>query len=262
MITVLTPTYNRAHTLMRVYESLSAQTDFDFEWLVVDDGSTDDTAILLNNLIPQAPFGMRIVTQENCGKHVAINTGSRTAQGEWILILDSDDALVPTAIATIITEIAGNPGPDILGICFRKARFDGGLVGNSDVREPRLFLHPTEAGRVFQGDLAYVFRRSAMQARPFPVIPGENFFPELYVWNKIGDDGRILFVSNQALYLCEYLPDGYSANFARILKRNPRGFLIYYRVQLFRERSMTRKVKCLVRSMQCLGYMLVKRARA
>jgi len=261
MITVLTPTYNRAHTLIRVYQSLSAQTDLRFEWLVVDDGSTDETQGLLKSLLPQASFAMRIVGQANGGKHVAINTGSRLAQGEWILILDSDDALTSDAIATVNTEIVRNPGPDILGVCFRKAFFDGELIGEKDVQTSPLFLHPTEAGELFKGDLAYIFRRSSLQSRPFPIILGERFVPELYIWNKIGDDGKILFFPDKAIYLCDYMPDGYSANFSKNLQRNPKGFLIYYRSQFCRERSMLRKLKCLIRSLQCFCYVLLNKVK-
>jgi len=262
MITVLTPTWNRAHTLKRVYESLCAQTDARFEWLVVDDGSTDGTAALLEQLQADARFPVRIVSQPNGGKHVAINAGGAQSAGEWVLILDSDDALVPEAVAAVHREIARDPGPDVSGLCFRKAYFDGRIVGRTDVREARLFLHPTRAGQLFKGDLAYVFRRSALRSHPFPVIPGEKFFPELYVWNLIGDDGRILFFPHEAIYLCEYLPDGYSANFPRVLKGSPRGFFIYYRAQVRREATLLRKVKCAVRALQCLGYGLVKRMRS
>lgn len=262
MITVLTPTYNRAHTLSRVYDSLCAQTAVDFEWLVVDDGSTDETHDLVRNMRAQACFEVVIVGQVNSGKHVAINTGSRMAQGEWILILDSDDALVPAAIATINEAITTIRNPDLVGICFRKAYFGGEIVGHIHVGAPRLFLHPTEAGELFGGDLAYVFRRASLRSHPFPIIIGETFFPELYVWNQIGDDGTIVFFADEAIYLCEYLPDGYSANFATNLKRNPKGFLTYYRAQMFRERTMVRKVKCFVRALQCAYFVFVNMVRS
>jgi len=261
MITVLTPTYNRAHTLERAFKSLCAQTDARFEWLVVDDGSTDGTSDLLAELRRQVPFEMRTACQRNGGKHTAINHGCRLAQGEWVLILDSDDALVRDAIATVSKAIDESGEKSPLGLCFRKTYFDGRLVGvPSD--ESRLYLHPTQASELFRGDLAYVFRRSALRSFPFPVIPDENFFPELYVWNQIGDQGRILFFPSKAIYLCDYLADGYSANFKRNLARNPRGFLIYYRAQLRRETNMVRRLKCFVRAMQCLGYIYARKARS
>ncbi|MDO9172346.1 MAG: glycosyltransferase family 2 protein, partial [bacterium] len=89
----------------------------------------------------------------------------------------------------------------------------------------------------------------------------EKFFPELYVWNRIGDDGPILFFADETIYRCEYLPDGYTANFMRILKRNPRGLLVYYRDQYSRERAPIRKLKCLVRALQCSWYVFAGRVR-
>lgn len=96
--TVFTPTFNRAHTLARVFDSLKAQTWSDFEWLVVDDGSTDDTQVLLKKFQAQASFPMRIFLQPNAGKHVAWNRAVREARGRFFLVLDSDDACVPTAL--------------------------------------------------------------------------------------------------------------------------------------------------------------------
>ena len=95
MITVFTPTYNRAYTLKRLFESLQDQTFRDFEWLVVDDGSTDNTQELLADMQDNATFPMRVFRQENSGKHIAINLGAREAAGEWFFIVDSDDSLPP-----------------------------------------------------------------------------------------------------------------------------------------------------------------------
>ncbi|MFM9434988.1 O18-antigen biosynthesis glycosyltransferase [Janthinobacterium sp. CG_23.3] len=259
MITVLTPTYNRAYILERVFQCLQQQTDRQFEWLVVDDGSTDATEELVRGWTGQADFSVRYVHQKNGGKHIAINTGAVQAAGDWVLILDSDDALSDDAIAAIRLAIADHAAPDLAGVCFRKSHFSGGLIGESKPLEPKQFLHPTAAGHLLKGDLAYVFKRSSLLAHPFPVIPGEQFVPELYIWNKIGDAGRILFMTMQSIYLCDYLPDGYSKNFLQNLRRNPQGFLTYYRSQFSREKIGLQKLKCAVRSLQCLYYALMKK---
>jgi glycosyltransferase involved in cell wall biosynthesis len=259
MITVLTPTYNRSHTIERVFESLLHQTDKRFEWLVIDDGSTDDTHTLIQKLSTQADFKVRYFHQTNAGKHIAINKGTTLAETDWIFILDSDDALTPDAIATAQQELADHAEDMLLGICFRKAFFNGLLIGEKQELPAELYLHPTEAGKLLKGDLAYIFRRSALLAHPFPVISGEKFVPELYIWNKIGDDGKILFMTKKYIYLCEYLADGYSNNFTNNLKRNPRGFLIYYRSQFSREKLSVSKIKCAIRSLQCWYYANRKR---
>ncbi len=98
LFTVLTPTFNRAHTLPRVWESLRAQTFDAFEWVVVDDGSSDGTADLIAGWAAEAQFPVRYVRQENKGKHVAMNRGVAVSAGELIVSLDSDDACIPTAL--------------------------------------------------------------------------------------------------------------------------------------------------------------------
>ena len=112
---------------------------------------------------------------------------------------------------------------------------------------------------MFKGDLAYVFKRRVMQLEPFPIIAGEKFVPELFVWNRIGDIGRILFFPTLAIYCCEYLEDGYSANFKQNLRRNPRGFLLFYMAQFQREKSIYGQVKCVIRSLQCTWYSMLNR---
>lgn len=261
MITVLTPSFNRAHTLPRVYASLLEQTDRRFEWLIIDDGSTDNTGTWVQDIIDQADFKIRYVPQQNGGKHVAINTGAVMAETDWILILDSDDALTPDAIATVVRGLSEHSHQQLAGLCFRKGYFDGKIIGQTRAIAPELLMHPTAAGKLLQGDLAYIFRRSALLSHPFPVIKGEKFVPELYIWNKIGDDGPILFFTQKSIYLCEYLDDGYSKNFLRNLKRNPRGFLLYYRAQFFREKIGIHKLKCAIRSMQCCYYAVAKRSK-
>src|SRR3954466_3782814 len=96
--TVFTPSYNRAHLLPRVYESLEKQTFRDFEWLVVDDGSKDNTAQVIKELAAKASFPVRYVAKPNGGKPTAVNRGAQEAQGRLITILDSDDWFKPEAL--------------------------------------------------------------------------------------------------------------------------------------------------------------------
>src|SRR5690606_10356273 len=104
------------------------------------------------------------------------------------------------------------------------------------------------------GDLAYIFRRDVMASLPFPVIEGEKFVPELYIWNQIGDRGDIRFYLDKAIYRCDYLPDGYSHNFRAQLKRHPRGFFLFYSSQIAREPGWWGKAKAATRAIQCSGY--------
>ncbi len=256
MITVLTPTYNRSHTLPRLYESLCNQESKNFEWVVVDDGSTDNTQALLFDLAKSASFTIQIISQPNSGKHVAVNTGVSVATGDWIFIVDSDDALTPDAIGTIEVALNNFSSDNLVGLCFRRAYFDGRIIGNKIEGPSAIKLTPTKAGALFQGDLAYVFKRDSMLKHPFPVIRGEKFVPELYIWNKISDEGDIYFFGDKYIYFCEYLPDGYSHNFSKNLRRNPQGFMLFYRSQISREDKIIRKIKCTIRMVQCYLYIL------
>lgn len=259
MITVLTPTFNRAHTLPRLFESLQAQSMKSFEWLVIDDGSTDKTKKLVSRLAASHSVPTRYILQNNGGKHAALNTGAKHALGAWTLIVDSDDALTPDAIEMASKEIEALGDSNITGICFRKTYFDQSLIGKDRSADRPRLMHPTAAGRYFGGDLAYIFRTEKLRAHPFPVHEGEKFVPELYIWNQIGDEGPIWYLPQKAIYLCEYLPDGYTANFKTQLKKNPRGFGLYYRTQITRERSWLAKAKCSIRAMQCLFYSVTRR---
>src|SRR5262249_2422136 len=98
LFTVFTPTYNRAHTLHRVFDSLCAQTLRDFEWLVIDDGSSDSTRELIDNWTKSAHFTIRYIKQDHSGKHIAHNCAVREARGQFFLTLDSDDACTPQAL--------------------------------------------------------------------------------------------------------------------------------------------------------------------
>lgn len=258
MISIVTPTYNRSHTLRRLFDSLNAQDCLGFEWLIVDDGSTDDTQRLCEEFKASAKFELKILVQKNSGKHVAVNLGCDNAVSEWIIIVDSDDALPCDAVSNIVRKIKFNNDIATVGLCFRKAHMDGALVGSSVDLPDGIIMAPSEAGSIFKGDLAYVFRREAHLRFPFPVVFGEKFVPEQFIWNKISDLGNIVFFPTTVVYLCEYLPDGYSANFATNLKLNPRGFFMFYYAQVFREKRVILKVKCVVRCFQCFIYMLIR----
>ena len=134
IFTVFTPTFNRAHTLHRVYTSLCEQTFTDFEWLVVDDGSEDDTQALITKLKKEAPFPVRYKKQQNSGKHVAINHGVILARGAFFIIADSDDEFLPDALQILYDEwMRGDPHQrekftGITGLCVSA---DNQIMGNS-----------------------------------------------------------------------------------------------------------------------------------
>lgn len=260
MITIVTATHNRAHTLERLWQSLCAQIEIErIDWLLVDDGSTDNTQQWFERLTCPLHVKTHYIRQSNQGKHVAINTAVANTRSDWVFIVDSDDAITPDAVATISRQILSfNDQADIVGLCYRKKFFDGRLVGKS-IKDPNpIFLSPNAAGLLFQGDLAYIFKRTSLVTNPFPVIENERFVPELLVWNRIADQGRICFFPQKSIYFCEYLEDGYSHNFKRLLKRNPKGYGIFYRDQLKRLPVGISWIKAAVRFIQCKLFQWIK----
>ncbi|WP_232297819.1 glycosyltransferase family A protein [Aeromonas veronii] len=255
----MTPTYNRAYVLPRLYDSLCQQTRQDFEWLVIDDGSTDGTAELIFDYRVKSDFSINYFYKENGGKHRAINEGVVHATGDWIIIVDSDDLLTGDAVAKLY-DVMNHIGSEFVGMCFRKATLSGHMIGISGtVWSKSMVMQPIMAGHVLKGDLAYVFRTNVMRECPFPEFPGEKFVPELYIWNKIADIGKIVFYVDQVIYLCEYLPDGYTSNFKKNLRSNPCGFGLFYRDQVIRDTRLFGKVKACVRSLQCILYCWLKK---
>lgn len=124
-ISILTPTYNRAHVLHRVYESLDRQKTRDFEWVVVDDGSTDDTLALLERWQAEADFPIAWYRYENNrGQNTAVNSGAKLVSGDYTVVLDSDDELLDDALETIAywRERTGvDADPSVSGLYFRCA---------------------------------------------------------------------------------------------------------------------------------------------
>jgi len=261
MISVLTPTFNRYHTLQRLYDSLCSQNCTNFEWIIIDDGSVDDTEKLVSEFITERKIIIKYIFQENKGKPMAINAGVPLCQFDYILIVDSDDALSSDAIKLLEQAIqeAENEKIPFSGVGFRKATFDGNLLGLvTKLKNPIVYLGATEAGNLFKADLAYCFKKESLLRFPFPFYKGERFVPELFIWNKITDEAKIRFYSDKIIYLAEFLDDGLTKNFKRQLQKYPYSFRVYYADQFRREKKIIKKLKMLIRFFQCIVYEKLK----
>lgn len=226
--TVFTPTYNRAYILGELYKSLQQQTDYQFEWLIVDDGSTDDTNEIVSKWIEaETRFPIRYFRKENGGKHRAINFALQYAQGEYFFVVDSDDRLVPDAIETVCAQIKSLPTDGCkkyAGICNCKGYSTTEIVGTSFEGD---FIDCTSLEREkfgITGDKAEVFFTEIMRQYPFPEFKGEKFVTECVVWDKMAADGYSLRFFNEILYLCEYREDGLTQQGLDLYYRNPLGY--------------------------------------
>lgn len=234
MITVFTPVYNRAYIIEKLYKSLRRQTSFEFEWLIVDDGSNDNVAELINVWIRDktVPFEIRYYYQENGGKHRAVNKGVQLAKGEAFFIVDSDDYLRDDAIEQISawwSQIAKDDTfAGISGLrCYESGEVIGGELPAEEYIDATL-LEWFKYG--IEGDKAEVYKTELLKQYPFPEYEGESFMSEDVVWYAIGGDGYKVRWYNKAIYVCEYLEDGLTRNLFELKKINPQGWAANIRV--------------------------------
>ena len=223
--TLLTPTYNRKHTLGRLYKSLCAQTFRDFEWVIVDDGSTDDTRQLVSSW--QSFFPIRYFWKANGGKHTAVNLGVSAALGKFIAIVDSDDCCAPNALERFdyqwaqISQLA-----NVANMWCLVARPDETLIGNPYPEESRNIFSFADQLRYRICDRWVVNRTDILRQFPWP--EGEPFCPESLVWNRISREygGRYF---NEVLLIAHPSRDSLSRKQFLIRAQSPRTTLMHYR---------------------------------
>lgn len=236
LVTFLTPTYNRAYILGKLYDSLCIQRDKDFEWLIIDDGSGDETEQLAEQWKGEADFPIRYYKQENGGKHRALNTGIPLAQAPWIFIIDSDDQVTPEAMDFIrrwTQEVEGRP--EFAGVAGVRRTPGGKTVGEYPAGKTYVDA-PDIKRRMYQleGDKAEVYRTDILRKYPFPEYEGEKFLSECAVWNRIGMDGYLIRWYPEALSVSEYLADGLTKSEDKEA-RNYKGYTYVIRQQLMFE---------------------------
>ena len=247
-VTIFTPTFNRAHTLKRVFKSLLAQSKYDFEWLVVDDGSTDATPELIAAFQQNTPFPIRYFHQKNQGKHVATNKGLLEAKGNFFLCLDSDDALASEILTILKTRWGSlqknqqNEIKIILSSCYNGTK--SSLIGptplktNMDIT-PNNGLEYILKNRIDFDVCAFVntaFSRNFI----FPSDKDLGFVPEAYIWNKMYRASKILLLSEVGK-IVYYQQDGITKNIIKSYSNDARGRYLYFVDNLNRNTDMMLK---------------------
>jgi glycosyltransferase involved in cell wall biosynthesis len=230
MVTVFTPIYNRAYIMEELYNSLLRQTSYNLEWLIVDDGSTDNIAELVNQWQCNSnPFPIHFIQQKNGGKHRAVNRGVREAKGEAFFIVDSDDYLVDNAIQLIENwwkDIAGDNS--FAGVAGLRAKKSMCVIGDEVAFDGYVDATNLERAQYgLKGDKAEVYKTEILKKYPFPEFDGENFITEAVVWDKIAYEGYKIRWYNRITYICEYREDGLTHSGAELFYRNPKGWGLY-----------------------------------
>lgn len=226
--TILTPTYNRVGTLYRVHESLKRQTCRDFEWLIVDDGSTDRTHEAVQAWQTRNEFPIRYFWQKNQHKKTAFNRGVREAHGEFIITLDSDDELLPDALQTLADAWEGIPSElrehyvGVTGLC---ARPDGKVVGD---RFPQDVFDASAVDLYFRygikGEKFGSLRTAVLRQFPFPEDVA-GFVPESLIWWAMARAGYQNRCINRVLRTYHLSTDGVSQG-AVSIRNNAQGLYL------------------------------------
>lgn len=258
---VFTPTYNRAYTLPRLYKSLKAQVNKDFVWLVVDDGSTDDTESLMIRYRKEDMLSIFYIKVCNGGKQRAHNRAVELCNSELFLCVDSDDYLAPDAVEELLkTWDIAKKNTNVAGVVFLKGfSMDVPLGTAMPSGVETLKLKELYSKYHFRGDTGLMYRTKVLKKHPFYIAPGEKFIGENYIYDQI-DQEYDLKVLNKILYIAEYLPDGYSKNIRQITKENPIGYLTLKRQAIKYEKSFFKKFKETI--LYLVGCRLAKKKRA
>lgn len=242
-LTVFTPAYNRAHTLPRTYESLLAQDCKDFVWLIVDDGSSDNTAELVKQWqAKDNGFEIRYIYKENGGMHTAHNTAYENIDTELNICIDSDDKLAFGAVEMILKKWNEVKHLGYAGLIGLDSDFDGNLIGKgfSDGMSETTLMGYYAAGG--SGDKKLVYRTDVInQYPPYPVFEGERYVALAYKYRLIDQDYK-LAVINEVLCNVEYQVDGHSTGMWKEYVRSPKGFAFWRKVCMLYPESRKRLI--------------------
>lgn len=221
-LTIFTPAYNRAYTLHLGYEALLRQTCQDFEWLIIDDGSTDNTRELVAEWIKENKIPIRYHYQENQGMHGAHNTAYRLITTELNTCIDSDDYMPDNAVEKIVTFWKKYGSNQVAGIIGLDADFQGNIIGTTFAEKQTTLGNFYALGG--KGDKKMIYRTEIINQYPeYPLFKGEKYVSLGYKYELIDQDYPLLTL-NEVLVKVEYRPDGSSMNMFRQYIKNPQGF--------------------------------------
>lgn len=241
-LTVITPTYNRAHLLTVCFDSLCRQTDFSFEWIIVDDGSTDNTEQVVKRF-STSKFTIKYVKKNNGGKHTALNASHPYINGKYVLILDSDDTLTDDAVASVKREcLKWSHTQDVGVITFLRINAKCEpfcTVGDYNIP---VDIMTYRRDCIIGNDCCEVVRTDLFKKYPFPVFENENFLAEGILWANISYDSKCVYI-DKGIYKCEYLDSGLTKAGRLLRIRNPFGGMCNADAYMANKNSIRLRIK-------------------
>lgn len=238
-LTIFTATFNRGHMIEQLYRSLLRQSCFDFEWLVIDDGSDDNTEMLFSEWVKvDNPFIIRYFHQENSGLIRALNRGIELAQGDYFAKIDSDDYVVDDFSSNMIAWINQVKNEkDVYGVSGVRITPEGTPLKGSwpQIPDNADFVDATDLERSkynLDADMCEAWQTSILRQHPFPVWDGEKFAPEQIVFSDIALEGLKIRWFPIAMSVCEYQEGGLTLGASKLEKQNPMGYAMMYNQKL------------------------------
>lgn len=228
-ISILTPTYNRATLLPNLYNSLikNSEYEIDIEWLIMDDGSSDETKTIIDDFVKEEKIKIKYFYQKNQGKMAAINNLVEKATGDLIVDCDSDDYFTEDAFRIIKEQYEKIENKDgLCGICFLKYDTNKNNMGKNFKNEKTtMFDLYFKEGE--DGEKALVFFADVRKKYKHELEKGEKFITEARMFHKIDEDYK-MFCVNEKIMICEYQEEGYTKNIIKEFKENPFGYYMYF----------------------------------
>lgn len=235
-VTVFTPTYNRAYIIENLYRSLQRQTCHDFEWLIVDDGSSDNTEEVIKGWQKEEKdFPIRYYKKKNGGKCRAINYGVELAEGLLFFNVDSDDYLTDDAVEKVIRWEEELPKDKkfcgVMGNLGTSANETPNMIWHEPYRDSSLLeRYEGRDGRPrIDGERACVFYTEVQKKYKYPEFEGENFMTPAVTWNRMANDGYLIRVFNDIIWVYEYQADGITALGNKTFIERPQGHGLWLR---------------------------------
>lgn len=240
ILTIFTPTYNRADKLSRVYESLKSQTSYDFEWLIIDDGSTDNTQETVKPFLCETKFNVRYYQQNNGGKHRAYNKALELSEGDYFFCVDSDDWIVESTVNNI-TEVAKKLNSNQFIVAYKKD--EKGNLLSDEFPENVDYVKMEQLNEEYgcNGEFSLVFPAELAKKYLFPDFEGEKFITESVVYDRINKNSDA-FLLPEVLTVCEYQQEGLTNNLNRIMKNNPAGYCLYFMQRIDMQKSLKSRI--------------------
>lgn len=247
-LTIFTPTYNRAKILVKAYKSLIEQTNLDFVWLIVDDGSSDNTNEIIEEWKKENKIEIKYYKKENGGKHSAYNYGIDYVETEYVFIsLDSDDILYDKyTIQNIINEISNisNNEFGIITLCTNSRDGNNSFVKKYNVGDlHNKSLKWAYTHNAVKAECRMILKTKYARTFKYPEIPKENFFTEAYVYYQM--DKPVKWTSLNTCY-SEYLDDGLTANIAKLFYKNPISWYLYNELRMKENHDILLKIKFII----------------